>query len=214
MLQRNRDSLLTGLSSCSTSYSSSNADNSAAVYLWDIRRPQRPAASLDVAGYSLPLHSQPVSAECYHTAADASDGFQLPIDTPIRTLPATVDIQQAVSASQRGVTCLAVHDDGVLAAAGCQDGTTLVWDMRKVRGDGQLNTGANRCHVPLIACQMSQECRPYWFSEAFWSAHSSTLSTGTSNSMPVCEGMLWFGPTPHIRFAACLQLGVLHGARR
>jgi hypothetical protein len=31
------------------------------------------------------------------------------------------------------VCSLSVHEDGVLAAAGCRDGTVLAWDMRQVR---------------------------------------------------------------------------------
>jgi hypothetical protein len=30
------------------------------------------------------------------------------------------------------VCSLAVHEDGVLAAAGCEYGTALIWDMRQV----------------------------------------------------------------------------------
>jgi hypothetical protein len=120
LLQRNRDALLTGLSRPS---SSSSSDSAAAVYLWDLRKPERAAASLDL------------------PAAAPGSG-------------ATANSSSCVSGSG-GVCSLTVHEDGVLAAAGCGDGTVLVWDMRKVS-----NTWQNRQYSCIAepVCAAICEC--------------------------------------------------------
>lgn len=125
MLQRNPDSLLTALVSGSTSCNSCNNSSGtpamAAVYLWDLRRPWRPAASLDL----------PDSAVNYAQAASVAginvECSQAGCDSLMPTSVADGHIAQGA-----GALCVAVHGDGILAAAGCQDGRVLLWDMRKV----------------------------------------------------------------------------------
>lgn len=42
-----------------------------------------------------------------------------------------------------GLLCLSVHEDGALAAGGCNDGRVLIWDMRKVTHWLQHTPGHN-----------------------------------------------------------------------
>lgn len=113
VLERNHDALLTGLSSATRSHCSQGKD--AAVCLWDLRRPGKPAASLDF---------EP-TATAGGSAVPVSDGIK-------DSSSCTVCSADAGSPGRPGVLSLTVHSDGVLAAAGCKDGTAVAWDMRQV----------------------------------------------------------------------------------
>jgi WD40 repeat protein len=107
LLQRNKDALLTGLSRPSSSSNSTADTAAAAAYLWDLRKPKRPAASLNI----------PAAAAASAAGASGASG---------------TSGGSYSSSWGAGVCSLSVHEDGVLAAAGCRDGTVLVWDMRRV----------------------------------------------------------------------------------
>lgn len=113
-LYRNREALLSGLTYgsvvCGAGSSSSQL---AAAYLWDLRKPRRPASSLNFTP-ELP------SAAVLGAAAKPADG-----SGPTAAVPGS-------RAGTPGILCLSVHEDGALAAAGFSDGKVLTWDMRQV----------------------------------------------------------------------------------
>lgn len=114
-LYRNREALLSGLTHgsvvCGAGSSSSQL---AAAYLWDLRKPRRPASSLNF------TPELPSSAAVLGAAAKPADGR-----APAAAVPGS-------RAGKPGILCLSVHEDGALAAAGFSDGKVLTWDMRQV----------------------------------------------------------------------------------
>lgn len=97
--------------------SSSSSKSATAVLLWDLRKPKRAAASLGFSPADLPSD-----------AGGSSSGGS-----------------GSCSGGAGGVCSLSVREDGVLAAAGCADGTVLVWDMRQV----SINTAGHIVQAEL-----------------------------------------------------------------
>jgi hypothetical protein len=133
LLHLNKDTLLLGvdrLSSSCNCHSSSSAAAAAAAYLWDLRRPQRPAASLDIpaaAAATLSGAAEHKGSSVEGHDANKHSGCGLPILTGC-----DAGGVGGSSSPGGGALSLTVHEQGVLAAAGCRDGRCLVWDMRQV----------------------------------------------------------------------------------
>eukprot|EP00879_Flechtneria_rotunda_P012714 GHRR01013277.1.p1 GENE.GHRR01013277.1~~GHRR01013277.1.p1 ORF type:complete len:1835 (+),score=708.37 GHRR01013277.1:594-6098(+) len=127
LLKRNRDALLAGLSS-SSSDDSSSTSSGATVHLWDLRRPRKPTASLCFAAELVTMDDAAATAASTpgatgaKTAADGGRNGASGNSATSSTISRPLDVQ-----------CLAVHDDGVMAAAGCHNGKVIIWDMRQPR---------------------------------------------------------------------------------
>jgi WD40 repeat protein len=123
-LYRNREALLSGLAQGGKVLglgSKNSISHLAAAYLWDLRKPRRPASSLNFAP------AQPAAASEGGVLAAAGGSSAGSTGSSGSSTAASGNASGAP-----GLLCLSVHEDGALAAGGCRDGRVLIWDMRKV----------------------------------------------------------------------------------
>lgn len=119
--------------------STSGSQKAAAGYLWDLRKPTKPASSLS---YMPDAHAQaasPTGSTHRDQEPGVAEAAIASSSSSSSVLQGTAGAHSADAAAGRapGILCLSVHEDGALAAAGCDDGRVLVWDMRQVRTTAQ-----------------------------------------------------------------------------
>lgn len=112
----------------------SGSTHLAAAYLWDLRRPKKPASSLNFPVEPLsaasPAPAAAAAADCAGTV-EAASVTSSPLTS--RAVAASCVGEVGPAAGVPGILCLSVHEDGALAAGGFKDGRVLTWDMRQVR---------------------------------------------------------------------------------
>jgi len=172
-LYRNRDALLSGLThgsvGCMRGSMASGSTHLAAAYLWDLRRPKKPASSLNFP-VEPPAAASPAAAAAADCAGTAEAASVTSSPLTSRAVAASCAGEVGPAAGVPGILCLSVHEDGALAAGGFKDGRVLTWDMRQVRilsSTGHVCFWCMNWKVGHACCQLALQravvhpCNPF-----------------------------------------------------